>query len=620
MNKSNVAIAVGSLLCTSPFAYASPTSTNQTISPNQAVSPNQTMVVTANPFEDQVNDLIAPVEIITKQDIDAIQAKSLTEILRRLPGIQVANNGGIGQSQSIFIRGRSTKNVLVLMNGVRIGSATTGYANLSAIPLSGVQRIEVLQGPEAAVYGSDAVAGVINIITTSGVDGSSSVSAGLGSYGLYDVSANTSATSEDNRAWLNLSATHQAERGYNVQPSSTNPQDADDDGFNTQYLTVDTGIKKTDHLTLKANGYYQRQHTQYDSGDYTGADNTKSDLYALGLVGKYNKQKWTSTTTVSTNQDSAKSYGQGTTPNTISTNRYSIAWQNLYKLNQTLSLLGGTEWYQDRVNNESTQYTQDRRNNAAAYTGARFKKGKASSELNVRFDDNSAYGNFTTYQLASGYWLTKATRLTGSYGTSFKAPSFNDLYWPDQYGYQGNPNLKPEKTRGGEIAVESNLSFIDLRLSAYHSEVDDMITINDTYSTVENIGQASITGYELVGRFYTGPIHNEVSYDYLDTEDKSTGNELIRRAKNSAKWNASYMLANWQFELSYLYQGKRYNDSANTVVLDPYSLVDFATTYYVNDNLSIAGKVGNLFNTNYETVQGYATPGRNYYISTTYDF
>ncbi len=299
------------------------------------------MVVTANPFEDQVSDLIAPVEIITKQDINAIQAKSLTQVLQRLPGIQVSNSGGIGQNQSVFIRGRATKNILVLMNGVRIGSATSGAANLAAIPLSGVQRIEVLQGPEAAVYGSDAVAGVINIITTSGVDGSSSVSAGLGSYGLYNLSANTAATSDDNRAWLNISATHQAERGYNIQPNSTNPQDADDDGFNTQYLTVDTGIKKTDYLTLKANGYYQRQHTYYDTDGWVGSsDNSKADQYALGLVGQYKKELLSSTLTVATNQDSTEFLG-GTSSSTISTNRYSTDWKNVYTLSKALALLGG---------------------------------------------------------------------------------------------------------------------------------------------------------------------------------------------------------------------------------------------------------------------------------------
>ncbi|MCL9783583.1 TonB-dependent receptor [Vibrio sp. S4M6] len=619
MNKSNIAIAVASLVCAAPYAQAEAKQTPSSSQPTQA---DQTMVVMASPFEDQVSDLIAPVQIITKQEIDAIQAKSLTQVLQRLPGIQVSNQGGIGQNQSVFIRGRATKNILVLMNGVRIGSATTGQTNLAAIPLSGVQRIEVLQGPEAAVYGSDAVAGVINIITTSGVDGASSVSAGLGSYGLYDVSANTSATSEDNRAWLNLSATHQAERGYNVQPNSTNPQNADDDGFNTQYLTLDIGIKQTPYLTLKANGYYQRQHTAYDSSPGY-ADNTKNNLYALGLVGQYKKDKLTSTTTFSTNQDSGESYGQGSTPGTISTNRYAIAWRNLYKTNDNLSLLGGVEWYQDRVNNTSAQYTEDRRNNSAAYTGARFSKDKFASEVNVRFDDNSAYGNFTTYQLASGYWLTKVTRITGSYGTSFKAPTFNDLYWPDDgNGYVGNPNLVPEKTKGGELAVESKFSLLDLRLSAYQSSVENMITYNysNGTGTMVNVGRARIRGYEIVGKFNLGPIYNQVSYDYLDTENETTGNELQQRAKNSAKWNASYLLENWRLELSYLYQGKRYNDSANTQVLDPYSLVDFATTYYVSDHLSVAGKIGNLFNTNYETEKGYATPGRNYYISTTYDF
>ncbi|MGF1743211.1 TonB-dependent receptor [Vibrio profundum] len=607
MKQSKLAFTIVSLLSVIPVCQAI------------AASPDDTMVVTASPFKDQVQDLIAPVEVITKQDITAIQANSLSDVLRRLPGIQVSNSGGAGQNQSVFIRGRATKNVLVLMNGVRIGSATTGAANLAALPLSGVQRIEVLQGPEAAVYGSDAVAGVINIITTSGVDGESSVKAGIGSYGLYDLSANTASTSDDQRAWLNMSATHQEERGYNIQPTSANPQDADDDGFNTQYLTIDTGIKKTDHLTLKANGYYQRQNTAYDTGGFVGSsDNSKANQYAVGLVGQYNKERLVSTATVATNQDSTEYYG-GTSPAyTLSTNRYSIAWQNLYKTNANLSLLGGTEWYQDKADNTSTPFAQNSRNNTAIYTGAKYAKGKVSSEANVRIDGNSAYGNFTTYQIASGYWLTQITRLTGSYGTSFKAPTFNDLYSPWPGDYAGNPNLVPEKTEGGEVAIESSFNVIDLRLSAYHNVVEDMIS--GSSSGMANIGRASITGYQLVGRFYTGPIHNEVSYDYLDTEDKSTGNELVRRAKNSAKWNASYLLENWRLEMSYLYQGKRYDDADNTVVLEPYSLVDFAATYYVSSAVSIAGKVGNVLNTNYETEEGYATPDRNYYMSVQYDF
>lgn len=612
MKQSNLAFTIVSLLSVIPVCQA------------VAASPDDTMVVTASPFKDQVQDLIAPVEVITKQDITAIQASSLSDVLRCLPGIQVSNSGGAGQNQSVFIRGRATKNVLVLINGVRIGSATTGAANLAALPLSGVQRIEVLQGPEAAVYGSDAVAGVINIITTSGVDGESSVKAGIGSYGRYDLSANTASTSDDQRAWLNMSATHQEERGYNIQPTSSNPQDADDDGFNTQYLTIDTGIKKTDHLTLKANGYYQRQHQAYDdsfpdfNGDYTGADNAKSDMYAVGLIGQYEKGALTSTTTLSSNQDSAKSYGPNDPASKISTNRYSVSWRNLYRKSTQLSLLGGTEWYQDQVESTSTQYTQDSRDNAAIYTGAKFTEGKVSSEANIRFDDNSAYGNFTTYQLASGYWLSAITRVTASYGTSFKAPTFNDLYWPAGDGYTGNPNLSPEKTNGGEVAVESKLSEVKVRLSAYQSHVQDMITYSQ--GTMVNIGKASIKGYEFSGEFNTGPIFNQVSYTYLDAIDNTTGNELARRAKNSAKWNASYLIDSWRFEMSYLYQGKRYDDAGNLTVLDPYSLVDFAATYYVSSNLSLSGKVGNVFNTNYETESGYATPDRNYYMSVLYDF
>ncbi|RJX64929.1 TonB-dependent receptor [Vibrio sinensis] len=608
MNRSILAMSVASLLPYASFSQA------------QELSTDETVVVTASRFETQVSDTIAPIEVVTREEIDAIQAKSLSDILRRLPGIQVANQGGIGQGSELYIRGRSTKNTLVLFNGVRVGSATLGYANLSSMPIAGIERIEVLRGPRAAVHGSDAVSGVINIITARGQDASSSVKVGAGSFGSHEASANL-ATSSDNGAWMNISAAYQKSDGYNVQPESTTPDDIDKDGFDTHYLVLDVGKELTPDFMIKANGFYQKHNVEYDN-PWVGTDQTDNELYSAAFIGEYKNDRLFSNVTLATNYDDATSYGQGVDASSISTSRYAASWDNKFQSSDSVSFVSGLDWYQDNVENESTAMTTDSRNNTALYIGSYLAQGDLSAELNLRWDDNSAYGSFTTYQLGADYKISDTLKIVGMYGTAFKAPSFNELYWPlrcTSWGcYSGNPDLEPEETQSAEIAIEATFMGADLRLGVYHSDVEKMIASNGV--TQININEAAITGYELTGHFYTGPLSHSVSYDYLDTEDKSTGYELARRAKHNAKWNMMYVLEAWQFDLSYLYQGSRFDDQDNTTKLGAYSLVDIAASYYFANGLVVGAKVGNLFDENYETAENYKTPERNYYASVAYQF
>lgn len=616
MNRSFLAIAVAASLSSyASFSLAEATSPNE-----PAQSTDETMVVTANRVKQQLKDVLAPIEIVDREQIDAIQAKSVSEVLRRLPGVQVANQGGVGQNAELYIRGRSSKNTLVLINGVRIGSATTGSANLSAIPLDGVQRIEVIRGARAAVYGSDAVSGVVNIITTNKNGSPSRVKMGAGSFGSYNLGGTLSLGDAQN-GWVNLTATHQASNGYNIQPTSSNPIDADDDGYTSQYLVLDMGKKLDQHWLLKANGYYQKQNVEFDN-PWTGVDKSDSDLYSVSIASEYTRSNFDSSLALTSNQDKAKSYGQGAEEGTISTNRIAINWNNNLKVNNELNLIGGVDWYKDKVDNTTKAMTKDTRDNGAVFLGALYNQDRFSLEGNVRHDDNSAYGNYNTYQLGGGINITDQFKFVAMHGTAFKAPTFNELYWPKECGpwgcYEGNPNLVPEESSTSEIALEGEFALFGFRLGAYRSNVDEMIASNG--STNVNINKAKIEGIEVVTRFDTGPIAHEVSYDYLDAKDESTGKDLVRRARHSGKWNASYNIASWRFDLSYLYQGKRYNDAANTDVLDPYSLVDIAGTYYFDNGLSLGAKVGNLLNEEYETVSGYKTPERNYYVNAMYEF
>ncbi|MDW6002617.1 TonB-dependent receptor domain-containing protein [Vibrio mangrovi] len=608
MKKTTLAIAVVSQLPCAFYSYADSSNT-------------ETMVVTANRFEQKIQETIEPVEVITKQDIDAIQATSLIEVLKRLPNAQIVNQGGIGQSSELYLQGRSSKNTLFLINGIRIGSATTGATDLSAIPLKGIERIEVLRGPRAAVYGSDAVSGVVNLITTASPNNRAGVSTSVGSHHYFDTNAYFSTADES--SWLNMSITHQQNDGFDVKSDSTNTYDSDNDGVLSQYILADAGKNISDSFTLKFNGYYQRKDSDYDYGrSSNGADQTDSDLYNIGLVTEYKTdQNYQSHFTIATNQDSAETHGQGATPNTISTNRDTLSWDNQYKLSHALVVTGGVDWYRDRVDNGSVEYINDKRRNIAGYIGGYLSLGDFSAEGNIRRDKSSTYNYVTTRQIASAYRFSDDFRITASYGEAFKAPTFNQLYWPTQcfgsFGcYSGNPLLVPEDTKTGELAFEGTYQNADIRLAAYRSLVKNMIDS----SSNENVDKVEIQGIEFVSEFDTGNFYHTIAYDFLDAKNSATGQQLRRRARHNVKWDTEYRIEQWQINLSYLFQGKRYDDASNSKVMGGYGLVDVATSYLFDNGLKVGAKVANLLDKDYQTALGYNTADREYYLNMSYDF
>ena len=381
------------------------------------------------------------------------------------------------------------------------------------------------------------------------------------------------------------------------------------------------GHQINDNWQVAMNGYYQTNSVEY-ANPWGGADQTNNDLYNIAGSVKYHQDKLNSTLTVANNEDSGTSLGQGSMPSTIGTNRTVANWSNLYQWTPSIQLGGGVDWYAEKVKNTSSRYAKDRRTNTAGYVLATYNTEPFQLEGNVRYDDNSAYGDHTTWQLGSGWRFTPELRVTASVGTAFKAPTFNDLYWPKTPYWSGNPNLKPEQSQNYELALEGDYSVIGWRLAAYQNEIKDMIA--STGSTVNNIDKARIRGIELSTNFDTGPFSQQISFNYLDPENLSKGDnygkQLQRRSRESAKWNVGYNYNQWQFDVSYLYQGKRFDDAANKTKLGSYSLVDLSASYAVTDNLTVRAQVGNLLNKKYETAAGYQTPERNYYATVSYQF
>lgn len=607
MNKKLLATAVISVIANNAFA--------QTTQPDSMES----MVVTANRYEQGVEDLISPIEVITREQINVIQPNSITDLVKRLPGVQVANQGGPGNTSALFIRGRSTRNVLVMINGIRVGSATTGMASLSALPLKSIERVELLRGPRSSTYGTDAVSGVLNIITSSKNDVRSEVGVGIGSNGHSELQATYANTFGD--SWFNFSGSHVSSDGYNVIPSSTNSADKDDDGYKSQYVVIDGGTEFNDNYSLKGTSFLQKEESDYDS-PWPGNDEAESENYNIGVTGEYNGGDLSSSITLATNQDKLTTSGQVPDNSEIKTNRYSATLHSKYDLNDSTVISGGLDWYEENVDNSRTALSEDSRTNFAAFLGTAYHSDNYSTEFNARIDDNETFGDFKTFQVGANYDFTDNIRLVGLFGTAFKAPTFNNLYWPlycSAWGcYEGNPNLQPEESTAGELAVESSFELVDIRVGYHQSEVENLIaTVGDT---PENIGEAEIKGVEVVASFDTFGIYHDVSYDWLDTENKATGKELVRRAEHSAKWNIGYVISDFQFDVSTIYQGKRFSDTANDVELDAYSLTDVAVTYHLYENLDVRARIANLFDKEYETVKDFVTPERAYYANVSYTF
>lgn len=598
MNRTMLAMTVASLLPHASLLYA------------QDTSIDENMVVTANRFEQSMDSTLAPIVVVTKDDIQSTQAKSIEEVLRRLPGIQVASNGGYGQTASVYIRGTESDHALILVNGVRVSSATTGSTAIGSLPLNGVERIEYVRGPRTAVYGSDAIGGVINIITSyTGDETELWVEGGSDKYQKYAVST---ANQIGENGWIKVSVNREKTDGFSATNENNSYFDPDDDGSDHTDLLLELGTKPTEELSFKWNTNYTEGDIEFDDGEQ------KQKLLSSSIVGTYKTDSLSSELILATSRDQSSFMGSS---DNYETNRVSVAWQNSYQVNSELLMLGGVDWANDDVSESTTKYTETSRSNLGVYTSGLYSKDKVQAEMSLRVDDNEQYGDYTTWQVSSGYQLTPIYRLSAMAGTAFKAPTFNDLYYPaSQWGDSANPNLTPEESLNYEIALDVNLSLADFRIALYQNEISDLISRSSSTGKNENIAKAEIKGIELVGEFATGALFHSASIDVMDTENKDTGKELVRRSKYSAKWNVSYTYYDWNFDLSYLYRGESYDDAVNNTKLDAYSLVDFSTHYYITDNLIARGKIANLFDEDYETSYGYNTQERSYYAGLNYKF
>ncbi len=556
---------------------------------------------------------LSATEVIGQAEINAIQPQNIVELLNTVAGVTVTNLGGPGQSTSVFMRGTESNHTLILVDGVRVGSATLGTTSFSSMSVGLIERIEVVKGPRGALWGSDAIGGVIQIFTKKLKSGEGYVSGSVGSHGFWKTEAAIGLGDESHS--LTIAAAKEESDGINATDYAGQE---DEDGYERKSFSINGYSQLTDEYSLNLVSRYEEGGSQYDN-KYGGSDENEHKNYSVKLGGAYNSGKLLVETSIAKSQDQGGTFSGNAQPKVVSeitTKRDQFGLLGQYSLNAKTSFVSGFDWYEERVSNSTLAYAQDKRIARALFVQARHQQDEFLFEGAVRKDDIQGLDKETTYNLSAGYQLNEDWLVSLSKGTGFKAPTFNDLYWPGA----GNPTLKPEKVESIEILVRNQFENGSVEVSIYDSEIENLIDWAPDAGGIwhpENIDNATAKGVDLTVSLQAGGLSHLLAAGYVDTEDKSTGKQLRRRPKVTATYSLGYQLDELTANLVLDYRGKS-EDSSDT--LSSVLLTNLSLSYDITTELSVTGKVNNLFDKDYVVADHYLTDGVNYQLAATYTF
>jgi vitamin B12 transporter len=622
--------AAPSLLCLAVLAsFAAPAfSQNQANSPNPQLAP---IVVTGSREPQPLDRSTADVVVIDTARIRTSSADSVEDLLRREAGVQVSRSGAPGQPAGVFIRGAGSGNTVVLIDGVRVGSGTLGYVEFESLSLMQIERIEVLRGPGSSLYGADAVGGVVQIFTKRGEGEPRFTAIGaIGGYRSYQGGVGVSGSS----GGFDYAASLGREKSRGVSALVPGDQfgnfNPDDDGH-----TRDTGQFKLGYTPaaghrIGLNVVEARLNSQFDASEYAPPNfapdaspdfrnKLKTSVVSLDYRGAI-APGWTTTAQLAHNDDDLKNGAN--IVDRFRTRRDQLTWQNALKLGRDHQLMLAYEYLREQAS--STAYLADerRRNNAfvLGYTG---EFGAQAVSADVRRDQNSVYGGDTTGRLGWSIELAPGLRLRALAGTTFRAPSFNELFYP---GY-GVPNVTPERGRSVELGLNWRAGDSEAAATVYQNRVRDLIAyeIDNSfcpadpayqYGCARNIGRAQLQGATFSGAQRFGALRVSATVDFLDAKDQGTGKRLSRRAAHQASLAADYEAGAWRFGAALLAVGARPDGSAT---LGSYATIDLAARWRFAPQWQLEAKLLNAADRRYEPARDYQPLGRQAWLGLRFD-
>ena len=614
-------VALAAALCAFSLLPTAASAQSSAASTTAAAASLPSVVITATRTPVRADQTEADVTVLTRDDLERASGRTLSEVLSQQGGIQLSSNGGLGKTSSVFIRGLEARHVLLLVDGVRYGSATTGMPELDNLPLGDIDRIEIVRGPLSSLYGSDAVGGVVQVFTrrasaSEGTRYNGSVTAGTRRYGQASAG-----TSFNDGQWSGaLQLLHTENGGF----SATSPRaefgnyNADPDGFRQNAASAHVGLKLSQGWQVGAHLLSADALSAYDDGP--GAD-AKSGLRTRVLSVDTSGEVTSGWRTQLRLARSANDYETIASASpyadlgTIATVQQQLSWDNTVSL-PVGTLLVVAEHLKQKVTKPAGNYDTTNRTINSLALGYNATIGIHTVQASLRHDRNSQYGNPTTGTVGYGLALMEGLRATAQIGTSFVAPSFNQLYWPSY----GNPKLEPEKGKHAEVGLRYTTGEQQFSATVFGNRIRGYITQG---ANPVNLPYAQSNGVSLGYDGQLGPVKIGAAVDHLtpknDTDGSANqGNLLPRRARNAAKLSADVDLGAWTVGAGLQAYSHRFNDTANKQRLAGYATVDLHAQWQYAPDWAVGARLNNVANRPYETALGYNQPGRELYVTMRY--
>lgn len=594
---------------------------------NGALDP---VVVTGTREAQSLRSAISDIALIDNKTLRDSGVTTIEDALQRFGGLQMLKNGGPGHASGYLLRGVGTNSTVVLVDGVRVGSASLGQASFEALSIDQIDRIEVLRGPASGLYGADAVGGVIQIFTKRGQGPFNlTANAAVGEYGSRDLSVGVSGE----QAGFDYAASIGRETSDGA--SVIRPNDSfgnynpDDDGFGRTVATGRVGFTPAKGHRIGLSATYSKLNSQYDSSNFLPDFNSdatpdfRNHLKTSVLAADYRGELsalWTTSLQVARSTDDSDSGSPGFMSR-YKTERDQITWQNTLHVARGQQVVVAYEHLKDRV--ETDNYIgSPKRTNKAVFAGYTGEFGPAAIEASLRSDDNSAYGTNTTGGIGASYALSSSLKVRALAGTTFRAPTYNDLYFP---GY-GVSTLQPEKGRSVEVGLNWASANSSAGVTVYRNKVRNLIgyqpIVNGTecpagyqYGCAGNTSRATLQGVTLDGAHRLGNLKLRATVDFLDATDDDTGSRLIRRAAHQESVSADYDTGVWSVGSSLVFVGARPDGGQ----LGGYGTVDVRAAWRFLPQWRLEAKVLNVGDRDVQPVRDYQALGRQAWIGVRYD-
>jgi len=575
------------------------------------------VIVTATRQSERISDTLADVTVISREEIARAGAANVLQLLARQPGVQTTTNGGPGTNSALYIRGASNAQSLVLIDGQRFGSATAGGASLQNLSLDQIDHIEILRGPASALYGSDAVGGVVQIFTRRGegpfvADGFM----GFGTYGTQNYSVGASGS--EGAVRYNLQAAYNSSNSFSATNSEAKQPynyDPDRDPYRNTAFNGSLAWTFLAGHEIEFNALSNSVRSHYDARDtdpitfgpgapYDAYSDSTAENYGLTLRDRFTNA-WTSTLRTGRSIDDYRDHAPwAPTGQTFKTTQDQVAWQNDIVSGFAGKFMVGAEWLRQSAEVEIDGYGEPQRITRTAFGGWGERFGNHDLQLNLRYDDSEDYGGHTSGTAAWAWHLLPQWRARLSAGNSFRAPTFNDLYYP----FFSTPGLQPERGRSADAALNWDGESMGASLTYYRSRIKDMIALDQNFLP-QNIAQAKMDGVTLTARGEWSGWQLNGSLDWLNARDGDTNKQLPHRAKWQSMLTGSYGVDAWRAGAELQAVGKRYDDPANLSPMGGYGLVNLFAQWQFAPHVQLEARVDNLFDKQYEKVGGYGVPG-----------